>query len=139
MFFFSFLFQLTPTSATTNKNLEYPNNQSKSFISEDEFYNQLDKDIYKEYKNAVYSVRKKISFKDVPKAEFTFNRKTNNSCGDRMNLQYSDIHPDRQVYFMASFYQSEREEFHKFIVIDAETKNKLLGGDSYHKYENPYK
>ncbi|HDR8041350.1 TPA: hypothetical protein QCZ17_003643 [Bacillus cereus] len=37
-------------------------------------------------------------------------------------LQDFFVHPDRQVYFFASFSQNEVEEFHKYIVIDAKTK-----------------
>ncbi|GAA0336156.1 hypothetical protein GCM10008967_28170 [Bacillus carboniphilus] len=134
-----FLFQITPTSATTIQEVEYPNNQGKSFISEDEFYNQLDKDMYQEYKNAAYSIRRKIPYKEVPDAELSFNRKTKNNCQDKMSLQTPHIHPERQVYFFASFSQNEKEEFHKFIVVDAETKTRLLEGNSFHRYENPYR
>lgn len=56
-----------------------------------------------------------------------------------MVLQDSFIHPDRQVYFFASFSQNEVEELHKYIVIDAETKKELQSGKSYHHYDNPYK
>lgn len=57
-----------------------------------------------------------------------------------MNPPYPPhIHPNRQVYFMASFHQNEKEEWHKYVVIDAETQKVLLGGNHYHKYENPYK
>ncbi|KIV75007.1 hypothetical protein SZ39_1328 [Bacillus mycoides] len=41
------------------------------------------------------------------------------------------------LYFFASFSQDEVDEFHKYIVIDAETKRELQGGKSYHHYENP--
>ncbi len=49
------------------------------------------------------------------------------------------VHPDRQVYFFASFTQNEVEEFHKYIVIDAETKRELKEGKSYHHCDSPYK
>ena len=32
--------------------VNYPSNRNKSFVSEDIFYKQLDKKIYKEYNNA---------------------------------------------------------------------------------------
>lgn len=137
--FSNLFFQSTPTFGATNQNLEYPDNQNMSFISEDEFYNKLDKTIYQEYKDAAFSIRQKISFKDVPNAELTFNQKTR-LPGEKMSLQnQTHIHPNRQVYFMASFYQNEKEEFHKYTVVDAETKVILLGGNDYHQYENPYK
>ena len=40
--------------------VNYPSNRNKSFVSEDIFYKQLDKKIYKEYNNAAYSVRKNL-------------------------------------------------------------------------------
>ncbi|CAH2461436.1 MULTISPECIES: hypothetical protein [Bacillus cereus group] len=134
-----FLIQLSTAYAQSNQELEYPSNQNKSFMNEDLFYEQLDKKVYKEYKNATYSVRKKILFKEVQDAEFTFRQKTAVGCRSRVVLQDSFIHPDRQVYFFGSFSQDEVEELHKYIVIDAETKKELRGGRSYHCYENPHK
>ncbi|MGG0720666.1 hypothetical protein [Bacillus mycoides] len=134
-----FLIQLSTAYAQSNQELEYPSNQNKSFVNEDLFYEQLDKKVYKEYKNATYSVRKKILFKEVQDAEFTFRQKTAVGCRSRVVLQDSFIHPDRQVYFFASFSQNEVEELHKYIVIDAETKRELQGGKSYHHCDNPHK
>lgn len=54
-------------------------------------------------------------------------------------IRDSFVHPDRQVYFFASFSQDEVEEFYKYIVIDAETKKELLGGKSYQHCDNPHK
>lgn len=64
-------------------------------------------------------------------------KKTAVGCRSRLVLQDSFIHPDRQVYFFASFSQNEVEEFHKYIVIDAETKRELQGEKSYHHCDNP--
>lgn len=58
-----FLIQLSTAYAQSNQELEYPSNQNKSFVNEDLFYEQLDKKVYKEYKNATYSVRKKSYLK----------------------------------------------------------------------------
>lgn len=66
-------------------------------------------------------------------------KKTDVGCHSKMTMDDSFVHPDRQVYFFASFTQNEVEEFHKYIVIDAETKRELQGGKSYHHYDNPYK
>ena len=132
-------FQRTLASETSSPKLEYPDNQSNYFIEEDEFYNKLDKNIYEEYKNAAFSMRKKISFNEVPDTELIFKLKTNLG-GEKMNPANSpQIHPNRQVYFMASFHQNEKEEWHKYVVIDAETKKELQGGNHYHLYDNPYK
>ncbi|EJR15981.1 hypothetical protein IIA_04677 [Bacillus cereus VD014] len=108
-------------------------------MSEDVFYKQLDKKIYKEYNNAAYSVRKKILFKEVADEEFSFLQKT--AMGRRSSVMLQDffVHPDRQVYFFASFSQNEVEEFHKYIVIDAETKRELQEGKSYYQCGNSYK
>ncbi|WP_242247746.1 hypothetical protein [Bacillus cereus group sp. BfR-BA-01523] len=134
-----FFIHLSTTYAESNTKLNYPSNRNKSFVSEDVFYEQLDKKIYKEYENAAYSVRKKVSFKEVADEEFIFRQKTNADCHSKMTMDDSFVHPDRQVYFFASFTQNEVEEFHKYIVIDAETKRELQGGKSYHHYDNPYK
>lgn len=75
IFIICFLTQLSTTYAESNQKLNYPSNRNKSFVSEDVFYKQLDKKIYKEYKNAAYSVRKKILFKEVPDEEFSFLKK----------------------------------------------------------------
>ncbi|HDR7669911.1 hypothetical protein [Bacillus wiedmannii] len=134
-----FFIHLSTTYAESNAKLNYPSNRNKSFVSEDVFYEQLDKKVYKEYKNAAYSVRKKISFKEVPDEEFSFLQKTAVGCRSSVVFQDSFIHPDRQVYFFASFSQNAADEFRKYIVIDAETKRKLQEGKSYHHYDNPYK
>ena len=67
-----FLTQMSTTYAQSNRKLDYPSNRNKPFVSEDVFYEQLDKKMYKEYNNAAYSVRKKILFKEVPDEEFSF-------------------------------------------------------------------
>ncbi|MDA1536407.1 MULTISPECIES: hypothetical protein [Bacillus] len=139
VFMICFLTQMSTTYAQSNRKLDYPSNRNKPFVSEDVFYKQLDKKIYKEYNNAAYSVRKKILFKEVPDEEFSFLQKTAAGCRSEVVLQESFIHPDRQVSFFASFSQNEVEEFHKYIVIDAETKKELQSGKSYHHYDNPYK
>ncbi|WP_433773492.1 hypothetical protein [Bacillus wiedmannii] len=138
LFSICFLMQLSTTYAESNQKLEYPSNRNKPFMSEDVFYEQLDKKIYKEYNNAAYSVRKKISFKEVADEELIFMQKTAVGCRSRLVLQDAFIHPDRQVYFFASFSQNEAEELHKYIVIDAETKRELRGGKSYHHCDNPH-
>ncbi|MED1609543.1 hypothetical protein [Bacillus paranthracis] len=139
VFMICFLTQLSTTYAQSNQKLDYPSNRNKPFVSEDVFYEQLDKKMYKEYNNAAYSVRKKILFKEVPDEEFSFLQKTAAGCRGEVVLQDSFIHPDRQVYFFASFSQTEVEELHKYIVIDAETKRELQSGKSYHRYDNLYK
>ncbi|PFQ46517.1 hypothetical protein COK05_11790 [Bacillus cereus] len=137
VFMICFLTQLSTTYAESNQKLEYPSNFTKTFVNENVFYEQLDKKIYKEYKHAAYSVRKKISFKEVADEEFIFRQKTAVGCRSRVVLQDSFIHPDRQVYFFASFSQNEVEELHKYIVIDAETRRELQEGKSYHHCDNP--
>ncbi|HDR4421169.1 TPA: hypothetical protein QCP59_001958 [Bacillus cereus] len=139
VFSLCFFMYLSTTYAESNTKLNYPGNRNKSFVSEDVFYEQLDKKIYKEYNNAAYSVRKKILFKEVPDEEFSFRQKTAVGCRSSVVLQDFFIHPDRQVYFFASFSQNEVGEFHKYIVIDAETKKELREGKSYHHCDKPYK
>ena len=139
VFMICFLTQMSTTYAESNQKLDYPSNRNKSFVSEDVFYKQLDKKIYKEYNNAAYSVRKKNLFKEVPDEEFSFLQKTAAGCRSEVMLHESFIHPNRQVYFFASFSQNEVKELHKYIVIDAETKRELREGKSYHHCNNLYK
>ncbi|PFJ32380.1 hypothetical protein COI92_03000 [Bacillus anthracis] len=139
VFMICFLTQMSTIYAESNQKLDYPSNRNKSFVSEDVFYKQLDKKIYKEYNNAAYSVRKKILFKEVPDEEFSFLQKTAAGCRSEVMLHESFIHPNRQVYFFASFSQNEVKELHKYIVIDAETKRELREGKSYHHCNNLYK
>ncbi|MGD6963992.1 hypothetical protein ACQCVB_17385 [Fictibacillus phosphorivorans] len=136
--FFAVLFFFTSTTFAETAT-QLPGNENKRFVSENDFYEQLDKKVYKEYDRATYSVRKKMSYKEVAAAELTFLKKTGEYFGQKPQPLANQIDPDRQVYFLASFYQNEKEEFHKFIVLDAETKVKLYGGDRYHHYVNPYK
>lgn len=129
--------QILLATETSSFQVEYPDNLSKTFASEDEFYAKLDKKLYTEYENAAYSMRKKIFFHEVPDAELLFLMKSN-LPGEKWNLfSFPSIHPNRQVYFLASFQQNEKEEFHKYTVLDAETNVLLLGGNHYHLYENP--
>ncbi|MGN7477787.1 hypothetical protein ACTHOQ_08015 [Solibacillus silvestris] len=142
-----FLISFSPAEASNKRTsaveisspkLEYPDNQSKAFSEVDEFYNQLDKAIYEEYENAAFSMREKISFKEAEDTKYIFNVKTKLGNEKTENPSTPHIHPNRQVYFFGSFHQNEKEEWHKYAVIDAETKNLLLGGNHYHKYENGY-
>ncbi len=65
-----FFIHLSTTYAESNQKVNYPSNRNKSFVSEDIFYKQLDKKIYKEYNNAAYSVRKKSYLKKCPMKNF---------------------------------------------------------------------
>jgi hypothetical protein len=123
---------------TTAQQFEYPANQDKSFISADEFYQQLKKDEYKEFEDATYSVRRKISYKEVPDELMTFEKKTGRYFGQPKQALSPFIHPERQVYFFASFVQTKNEEYWKHTIIDAETKRQLESGNSYHSYKSPY-
>ncbi|PFA69770.1 hypothetical protein CN378_03110 [Bacillus sp. AFS015802] len=125
-----------PSSA---RQFEYPANNEKSFANENVFYQQMNKKDYIEYKDAAYSVRKKMSYKEIPDALLTFEKKTGNYVGQPKQELATSIHPDRQVYFLASFVQTQNKEYWKHTIIDAETQRPLEGGISYHSYENPYR
>lgn len=126
----------SPTSA---QQFDYPSNKNETYINENEFYKELKKDQYKEFKDATYSVKRKLTYKEVPDAVVSFEKKTGRyMCQPKQALSPA-IHPERQVYFFASFVQTKDEEFWKHTIIDAETKRQLEGGNSYHRLENPYK
>ncbi|WP_285400461.1 hypothetical protein [Lysinibacillus sp. fls2-241-R2A-57] len=124
-----------PSETTSYK---YPNNQYKTFRTEDDFYLQLDRAIYEEYNDATLNIRQKIAFKDVPKAEETFHLKTN-FIREKIDLsQHTFIHPNRQVYFLASYQQTNQETYHKYLVIDADTQSIILGESNYQSNSTPY-
>ena len=102
VFMICFLTQMSTTYAQSNQKLDYPSNRNKSFVSEDVFYEQLDKKMYKEYNNAAYSVRKRFYLKKYPTKNIPFT-KTAAGCRGEVVLQDSFIHPDRQVYFSLPF------------------------------------
>lgn len=118
--------------------VEYPSNDKKSFIDENKFYKELPKEQYEEYKDATYSVRRKILYREAPDAIDVFEKKTGRHHGQPKQELSPSIHPNRQVYFFASFVQDKDKEYWKHIIIDAETKRPLESGNSYHNYENPY-
>ena len=119
---------------TLAQQFDYPSNKNNTYINENEFYKKLKKDQYKEFKDATYSVRRKLSYKEIPDAVMTFEKKTGRfMCQPKQKLSPA-IHPERKVYFFASFVQTKDEEFWKHTIIDAETKRQLEGGDSYHHY-----
>lgn len=75
VFMICFLTQMSTTYAQSNQKLDYPSNRNKSFVSEDVFYEQLDKKMYKEYNNAAYSVRKRFYLKKYPTKNIPFYKK----------------------------------------------------------------
>jgi hypothetical protein len=123
------------TSPTSAQQLEYEANPNKSFMSVDEFFKQLDKEVYEEFKNVSFSVRQKIAYEDTPDALMTFEKKTGRYFGQPKQKIDPSVHPKRQVYFLASFVQNRNEEHWKHIIIDAETKDKLESGKSYHRFK----
>lgn len=99
--FFGILFMFVPQMSA--QQFEYPANKDKSFISEDEFYQQLDEKVYQEFKDATFSIRQKIFYKETPDELMAFAKKTGRSLSQTQKNLLPFIHPDRQVYFLASF------------------------------------
>ena len=122
--------QTTPTLCTPtelNTLYQYPNNQFQSFRDEDEFYQQLNRTIYEEYANASLNIRQKMAFRDIENATQNFYLQTNSNQETIDLSQHTFIHPNRQVYFLASFQHNTDESYRKFLVIDAETQEVILG------------
>lgn len=120
----------TPTLCTPteiNTLYQYPNNQFQSFRDEDEFYQQLNRTIYEEYAHASLNIRQKMAFRDVENATQNFYLQTNSNQETIDLSQHTFIHPNRQVYFLASFQHNTDETYQKFLVIDAETQEVILG------------
>jgi hypothetical protein len=70
---------------------------------------------------------------------FTCQIQTGRYFGQPKQELATSIHPERQVYFLASFVQTKDKEYWKHTIIDAETKRPLEGGNSYHIFKNPYR
>ncbi len=120
----------TPTLCTPteiNTLYQYPNNQFQSFRDEDEFYQQLNRTIYEEYAHASLNIRQKMAFRDVENATQNFYLQTNSNQETIDLSQHTFIHPNRQVYFLASFQHNTDKTYQKFLVIDAETQEVILG------------
>ncbi len=69
-----------PQHMQSNQKLDYPSNRNKPFVSEDVFYEQLDKKMYKEYNNAAYSVRKRFYLKKYPTKNFLSTKNSRAGC-----------------------------------------------------------
>lgn len=119
----------TPTEINTL--YQYPNNQFQSFRDEDEFYQQLNRTIYEEYPHASWNIRQKMAFRDIAEATENFYLQTNSKQEIIDLSQHTFVHPNRQVYFLASFQHNTDETYRKFLVIDAETQTILLGQSQF--------
>jgi hypothetical protein len=117
---------------------EFSNNHDKKFMSEDEYYHQLKASVYKEYKDATFSMRQKISYKEFPEYLSRFEKKTGAYLNQPEQKLTPTIHPDRQAYFFGTFVQTKDKENWKYIVIDAESGKSLESGTRFHHYKNPY-
>ncbi len=79
-----------------------------------------------------------VPFKEVSFAIMTFEKKTGLQSGQDKIIVAPHVDPNRQVYVLATFYQNEKKEFHKFIVYDAETKDVLAKGSREKTFVNPF-
>ncbi|XRD26732.1 hypothetical protein AABM34_10850 [Lysinibacillus fusiformis] len=74
---------------------------------------------------------KKWYFRDIAEATENFYLQTNSKQETLDLSQHTFVHPNRQVYFLASFQHNTDETYRKFLVIDAETQTVLLGQSQF--------
>ncbi len=105
---------------------EYPDNSGKSFAPAEDL-NIRDKNIgFTEFEKSKYNMRKKIPFKDV--------KSTANQIKDfqiKAATYSPHIHPDRQVYFLATVKETQDDLRLHYVVMDAETHKVFIERESY--------
>jgi len=151
------------SQATTSDKVDYlyPTNKEK-VIDEtaDEFYqalrdskypvhrafyekhNQMQRDLdsrlFKDFSDASVNIRKKGLFHEVEEFNYiTWDGNIHYTYPDIDIKDHQAISPDRQVYFLYSFKDTEMEFRGRYAIYDVETKQILAGGGTYiPKYPN---
>jgi hypothetical protein len=106
---------------------EYPDNSEKFFKPAENLIISNYKHGYEEYSHAKLNIREKTLFKDIGKVETRLNKDFNITAAT-----YSPhIHPNRQVYFLATVKETKNDIRLHYIVLDAESNKVLLERTSY--------
>lgn len=109
--------------------IEYQTNSNDEFPNANDFYKTLNSKVYQEPKSTTYKVRKKTTFKNVINEEYNFYKNIGREKED-IFLYSPAIHPDRQVYFLGYAHTKGKKHYTKFVVLDAQTKDTLYGGET---------
>ncbi|EFV74822.1 hypothetical protein HMPREF1013_04848 [Bacillus sp. 2_A_57_CT2] len=114
----------------------YPANNDKEIKdSADQFYRALQTQFhYKEYPNATMSIREKVLFKDIDK--FVYKMKDGKLEHSYPGSNIKDFYPapdlNRQVFFLMTVKETEKDFKGQYAVYDAETGNMITAGKSFH-------
>jgi hypothetical protein len=114
----------------------YPANKDKE-IKEgaDLFYNALESEFhYKEFPDATMNKREKVLFKDIDKFVYKYKDGKLEHSYPHSNIKdfYPAPNPNRQVYFLLTVKETEKDFNGQYAVYDAETKQFISGGKHYH-------
>jgi hypothetical protein len=112
-----------------------PNNDREIKESADLFYKALESQFhYREYSDATMSKREEVLFKDIDKFVYKYKdgHIEHSFPGPNIKDVYPAPNPNRQVYFLMTVKETEKDFNGQFAVYDAETKQFITGGKSYH-------
>ena len=111
-------------NAQSSKN--FTDNSNKNLISANELYKSEKIGNYSEYKTATLNIREKLLYKDL---ESTVNKRAEKySLVNIYNNQHPNIDPKRQIYLFCSIKETKEKMSHKYLIIDAETKDPIAEG-----------
>jgi hypothetical protein len=128
--------------------IRFPANNGKEIKqSADQFYKELVKEWhYREYPDATMSIRKKVLFKDIDKFVYKYkDGQVGHSYPDsKKNIKDFTPAPNanRQVYFLMSVKETERDFKGQYAVYDVETGSFISGGSTFglkKEYEQKHK
>jgi hypothetical protein len=120
----------------------YPANNDKEIKdSADQFYRALQTQFhYKEYPNATMSIRENVLFKDIDK--FVYKMKDGNLEHSYPHSNIKDFYPvpdpNRQVYFLMTVKETDKDFKGQYAVYDAETGNLITAGKNYGQKKEYY-
>ncbi|OLS35572.1 hypothetical protein [Bacillus sp. MRMR6] len=128
--------------------IHFPANNDKEIKqSADQFYKELEKEWhYREYADAKMSIRKKVLFKDIDKFDYKYKDGQVEHSYPNSKTNIKDFTPapnaNRQVYYLMSVKETEKDFKGQYAVYDVETHNFISGGSHYHlkkEYELKHK
>jgi len=113
--------------AQANELEKYPRNADENFPTADIFYQQVNRNEYTEYPNAVFKLREKVLFKNINEALSRIPKQFGAS-----SVGGTGYNPERQVYVFASAKYINKKPFHQHAVFDAETGRMIFRGKQLH-------
>ncbi|MFP3512185.1 hypothetical protein SB775_21615 [Peribacillus sp. SIMBA_075] len=111
---------------------KYTDNSKKQLISANEIYQKNNLDYYDEFKSATLNIREKILYKDLKSTVNKYAEKY--SLVNSYNNPHPHIDPKRQVYLFCSIKEKKESFIHKYLIVDAETKEPITEGNGERWY-----